>query len=108
MRRSFVLLVITAVLLAICCAESASADQTKPVQSGDTALGDDNAGRLSRSHQEADDDTGIADEDRGLGSMLRKVFGLRKSGFAKRDLMKALKDENSRVALYKKWDKYPV
>ncbi|KAE9324318.1 hypothetical protein PF008_g17142 [Phytophthora fragariae] len=103
MRRSFVLLVVAGVLLAICGAVSASADQTKP---GGTALEDGSPSRLLRSHQEADND--VVDEDRGLDGVFRKVFGLKKSDFAKSDLKKALGDENLRLELYKKWDKYSL
>ncbi|EGZ13761.1 hypothetical protein PHYSODRAFT_286687 [Phytophthora sojae] len=73
MHRSYVLLLVVVVLLALCGGVSAGIDQTKSSQSGKAALEDDNASRFLRSHKNKD---GAGDEERSFGSALKKLVGL--------------------------------
>ncbi|EGZ11580.1 avirulence protein 1b [Phytophthora sojae] len=111
MRRNCILLLLVAVVSAVCGAVSAiSSDQTKSALAtgSGAALEENNLGRLLRSLEKVEDD--VADEERGFLSGLKKVLGIKGKNpdFAKKNLKMALKDQNSRNELYKKWEGYSV
>ncbi|KAJ8578608.1 hypothetical protein ON010_g596 [Phytophthora cinnamomi] len=105
MRRSYLLLLL-AVVLATCGDVSASSDQSKPARSDDTGAKYVKTGRVLRSHEQIGD--GFGDEERVLGSTLKKLIGLDSSGFSKRDVKKAIKNKEFKLDLYKKWDNLNV